>query len=140
MPPATAPLDTPGAAAPDAGPLATRNFTAEVGGRRFEVALRYAGGPPAGAAPAPVRRPRKARGGSGGGLAGANEVLSPMQGTVLKVLVEAGQAIAAGTVVCIVEAMKMENEIAAHRDGTVAEVRVAEGQGVAAGDVVAIVE
>jgi acetyl-CoA/propionyl-CoA carboxylase, biotin carboxylase, biotin carboxyl carrier protein len=135
--PAAAPADM----APDEDQRTERTFTAEVDGRRFEVALRYAGGPPAGAAPTPARRPRKARGGgSGGGLAGANEVLSPMQGTVLKVLVEAGQAIAAGTVVCIVEAMKMENEIAAHRDGTVAEVRVAEGQGVAAGDVVAIVE
>jgi acetyl-CoA/propionyl-CoA carboxylase biotin carboxyl carrier protein len=136
--PAAAPADL----APEEEPRTERTFTAEVGGRRFEVALRYAGAPPAGVAAAPAR-PRKPRAGRGGGgpLAGAaNEVLSPMQGTVLKVLVEAGQAITAGTVVCIVEAMKMENEIAAHRDGTVAELRVSEGQGVAAGDVVAIVE
>jgi acetyl-CoA/propionyl-CoA carboxylase biotin carboxyl carrier protein len=136
--PAAAPADL----APEEEPRTERTFTAEVGGRRFEVALRYAGAPPAGVAAAPAR-PRKPRAGRGGGgpLAGAaNEVLSPMQGTVLKVLVEAGQAITAGTIVCIVEAMKMENEIAAHRDGTVAELRVSEGQGVAAGDVVAIVE
>jgi acetyl-CoA/propionyl-CoA carboxylase, biotin carboxylase, biotin carboxyl carrier protein len=135
--PAAAPADM----APDEDQRTERTFTAEVDGRRFEVALRYAGGPPAAAGPLPARKPRKARGGgSGAGVGGANEVLSPMQGTVLKVLVEARQSIAAGTVVCIVEAMKMENEIAAHRDGTVSEVRVAEGQGVAAGDVVAIVE
>ena len=63
-----------------------------------------------------------------------------MQGTVLRVLVEAGQAVAAGDVVCIVEAMKMENEVAAHRDGTITELRAAEGGSVAAGDVLAVIE
>ena len=63
-----------------------------------------------------------------------------MQGTVLRVLVEAGQAVSAGDVVCIVEAMKMENEVPAHRAGTVSEVRVSDGQGVQAGDVVALID
>jgi len=76
---------------------------------------------------------------SGGGGA-ANEVVTPMQGTVLRTLVEVGQEIEAGVVVCIVEAMKMENEIAAHQAGTVRELRVAEGQGVSVGEVLAIVE
>ena len=48
-----------------------------------------------------------------------------MQGTVLRVLVEVGQEVAAGDVVCIVEAMKMENEVAAHQPGTVRELHVA---------------
>ena len=63
-----------------------------------------------------------------------------MQGTVLRVLVEAGQAVSAGDVVAIVEAMKMENEVAAHRDGTITELRAAEGGSVAAGDVLAVIE
>jgi acetyl-CoA/propionyl-CoA carboxylase biotin carboxyl carrier protein len=62
-----------------------------------------------------------------------------MQGTVLRVLVEVGQEVAAGDVLCIVEAMKMENEVAAHQPGTVRELNVAEGQAVQAGEVLAIV-
>jgi len=128
-------------AADDPVPAAERRFTAEIDGRRFEVALRYdepAGG--GGSAPA-ARRPKAKRSSGGAGGGGApNEVVTPMQGTVLRVLVAEGQEIAAGAVVAIVEAMKMENEVMAHRDGTVREVRVAEGQGVTVGEVLAIVE
>jgi acetyl-CoA/propionyl-CoA carboxylase biotin carboxyl carrier protein len=63
-----------------------------------------------------------------------------MQGTVLSVAVEEGAQIAAGALVCVVEAMKMENELVAHRDGVVAEVRVVAGQQVAQGDVVCVIE
>ncbi|WP_217921850.1 acetyl-CoA carboxylase biotin carboxylase subunit [Miltoncostaea oceani] len=121
-------------------PTAERHFTAEIDGRRFEVALRY-DEPAGGAGPAPAARKPKAKRGSGGGGGGGNpdEVVTPMQGTVLKVLVEQGQEITAGTVVAIVEAMKMENEVTAQRDGTVTEVRVAAGQGVSVGEVLAIV-
>ena len=62
-----------------------------------------------------------------------------MQGTVLRVLVEVGQEVAAGDVVCIVEAMKMENEVAAHQPGTVRELRVAEGQAVQAHEAIAVI-
>jgi acetyl-CoA/propionyl-CoA carboxylase, biotin carboxylase, biotin carboxyl carrier protein len=121
-------------------PTAERHFTAEIDGRRFEVALRY-DEPAGGAGPAPAARKPKAKRGSGGGGGGGNpdEVVTPMQGTVLKVLVEQGQEITAGTVVAIVEAMKMENEVPARQDGTVQEVRVTPGQGVAIGEVLAIV-
>jgi acetyl-CoA/propionyl-CoA carboxylase, biotin carboxylase, biotin carboxyl carrier protein len=121
-------------------PTAERHFTAEIDGRRFEVALRY-DEPADGAGPAPAARKPKAKRGSGGGGGGGNpdEVVTPMQGTVLKVLVEQGQEITAGTVVAIVEAMKMENEVTARQDGTVQEVRVTPGQGVAIGEVLAIV-
>ena len=121
-------------------PTAERRFTAEIDGRRFEVALRYeepAGG--GGPAPAPKRPKGKRASGGGGGGGNPNEVATPMQGTVLKVLVEEGQEITAGTVVAIVEAMKMENEVTAQRDGTVTELRVAAGQGVSVGEVLAIV-
>ena len=136
-PAAAAPAD----AAPDAPPMSERRFTAEVGGRRFDVALRYeapAGG--AGAAPAPKRERAKRGGGPAGGGAAPDQVVTPMQGTVLKVLVETGQEVAVGAVICVVEAMKMENEVAAHRAGLVREVRVAEGQAVAVGEVLAIVD
>ncbi|MGD9570356.1 MAG: acetyl-CoA carboxylase biotin carboxylase subunit [Thermoleophilia bacterium] len=132
---------TPADEAPDAPELTERRFTAEVGGRRLEVALRYEA--PAGgagpAAPAPKKAKAKKASGPAGGGGKPGEVVTPMQGTILKVLVEVGQAIEPGQVVCIVEAMKMENEVAAHAAGTVKELRVAEGQGVQAGEVLAIV-
>ena len=78
----------------------------------------------------PVVRPRI------GGAAGApGEVTAPIPGNVLQVLVKAGQTIAAGQIVCILEAMKMENEIAATASGTVEAVRVEPGEAVAAGHV-----
>ena len=67
-------------------------------------------------------------------------VTSPMQGTVLSVAVEAGGQVQAGELICVVEAMKMENELVAHRDGLVAEVLVAPGQQVALGEVVCVIE
>jgi acetyl-CoA/propionyl-CoA carboxylase biotin carboxyl carrier protein len=62
-----------------------------------------------------------------------------MQGTVLAVRVEEGEAVVAGQVVCIVEAMKMENEVHAHRDGVVSGLAVAEGQPVKTGQVICLV-
>jgi acetyl-CoA/propionyl-CoA carboxylase biotin carboxyl carrier protein len=62
-----------------------------------------------------------------------------MQGTVLAVEVEEGEEVRAGQVICIVEAMKMENEITAHRDGTITELAVAPGQAVTTGQVVCVV-
>ncbi|MGD9695153.1 MAG: acetyl-CoA carboxylase biotin carboxylase subunit [Thermoleophilia bacterium] len=137
-----APAAPPADEAAEAHETVATSFVAEVDGQRFEVVLRHPplGGGPAAAA-APAKRPRRDRsgGGGGGGGASSDELVTPMQGTVLRVAVEAGQAVAAGDLVCIVEAMKMENEIAAHRSGTVGEIRVAEGQGVNAGDVVALI-
>jgi acetyl-CoA/propionyl-CoA carboxylase biotin carboxyl carrier protein len=62
-----------------------------------------------------------------------------MQGTVLAVEVADGDEVEAGQVICIVEAMKMENEIAAHRDGVVSDLSVAAGQPVNAGQVICVV-
>lgn len=65
---------------------------------------------------------------------GATAVNAPMPGTLLKVLVKAGDTVKAGDVVCVLEAMKMENEIPAPADGTVASVHVKVGDTVASGD------
>ena len=62
-----------------------------------------------------------------------------MQGTVLAVEVAEGDEVEAGQVICIVEAMKMENEITAHRDGQVTELSVAPGQAVTAGQAVCVI-
>ncbi len=85
-----------------------------------------------------VRRRRERRHGHHGGAA-RDAVTSPMQGTVLAVDVEEGDEVEAGQVICIVEAMKMENEITAHRDGVVSELSVAAGQAVNAGQVICVV-
>ena len=63
-----------------------------------------------------------------------------MQGTIVKVLVSAGDAVEEGQTVCVLEAMKMENNIAADKTGTVKEVKVEAGQSVGSGDVVVIIE
>ena len=139
-PPETHGPTLPADPAPEVEPTVERRFTAEVDGRRFEVVLTHPASAPADGAAA-ARRPRgtaRAPGRRAG--ASGNALVTPMQGTVLRVLVEAGQAVSAGDVVAIVEAMKMENEVAAHRDGTITELRAAEGGSVAAGDVLAVIE
>jgi acetyl-CoA/propionyl-CoA carboxylase biotin carboxyl carrier protein len=67
-------------------------------------------------------------------------VTAQMQGTILRVLVEPGQEIQAGDVICILEAMKMENAIPAPREGVVSEVRISAGQVVQAGDTLVVLD
>jgi acetyl-CoA/propionyl-CoA carboxylase biotin carboxyl carrier protein len=64
---------------------------------------------------------------------------SPLQGTVLKVAVEQGAEVAEGDLICVIEAMKMENEITAHRSGKVEELAVSEGASISSGDVIAVI-
>jgi acetyl-CoA/propionyl-CoA carboxylase, biotin carboxylase, biotin carboxyl carrier protein len=75
-----------------------------------------------------------------GGAGGGDAVVAPMQGTVLSVAVAEGDEVENGAVICIVEAMKMENEVRAHRDGVVAELSVGVGQRVASGQVICRIE
>ena len=63
-----------------------------------------------------------------------------MQGTIVKVLVSAGDTVEAGQTVCVLEAMKMENHVAAEKSGTVTEVRVLSGSSVGTGDILAVIE
>ena len=62
-----------------------------------------------------------------------------MQGTILKVMVADGDPVTVGQVICVVEAMKMENEIVASRDGVVTDLAVASGQGVTSGQLICVV-
>jgi acetyl-CoA/propionyl-CoA carboxylase biotin carboxyl carrier protein len=87
---------------------------------------------------APGRAPAGVSANPGG--AGGNELKSPIQGTVLSVAVEVGDAVAAGDLVCVVEAMKMENELVAPRSGTIARLPFAAGATVRPGDVLAVIE
>jgi acetyl-CoA/propionyl-CoA carboxylase, biotin carboxylase, biotin carboxyl carrier protein len=66
--------------------------------------------------------------------------VSPIQGTVLKVAVEKGAEVDEGALICVIEAMKMENEITAPSAGTVEELGVSEGGSVATGDTIAVIK
>jgi acetyl-CoA/propionyl-CoA carboxylase biotin carboxyl carrier protein len=93
-----------------------------------------------GATGAPARsRPKRTTTG-GSGAAGSGTVTAPMQGTIVKVLVEVGAAVTTGDALVVLEAMKMENHINAETSGTVTEIRVAAGDSVGTGDVVAVIE
>ena len=70
--------------------------------------------------------------------AGAVEVKAPMPGNILDVKVKVGDTVKAGTVLCVLEAMKMENEIPAPKDGKVAQVVVTKGATVGAGDTLVV--
>jgi acetyl-CoA/propionyl-CoA carboxylase, biotin carboxylase, biotin carboxyl carrier protein len=107
----------------------------EVDGRRFEVRVLRPEPPFAELA----RRRRERSRGRGAAGAGKDAVVSPMQGTVLAVEVAEGDEVEPGQVICIVEAMKMENEVHAHRAGRITELSVAPGQPVKTGQVICIV-
>jgi acetyl-CoA/propionyl-CoA carboxylase biotin carboxyl carrier protein len=106
--------------------------TVEVDGRRFEVRLSEP--EPEWRALAHRRRERVRHGGAG--AAGSDAVVSPMQGTVLSVPVADGDEVEPGQVICVVEAMKMENEVHAHRAGTVGSLSVEPGQPVTTGQMI----
>jgi acetyl-CoA/propionyl-CoA/long-chain acyl-CoA carboxylase, biotin carboxylase, biotin carboxyl carrier protein len=123
------------APSPD-GRLRPRVTRVELDGRSYEVALLE---------PEPpwleLARRRRDRGhGRGAALGAARDaVVSPMQGTVLSVQVAEGDEVEAGQVLCIVEAMKMENEITAHRDGVITELSVEAGSPIQTGQVICVV-
>jgi acetyl-CoA/propionyl-CoA carboxylase biotin carboxyl carrier protein len=126
-------------------PTVEQDYTVEVSGRRFDVKVigppPVANGAVAAPGPAPVARKPKRRKSAGAGAAGGggDQLSSPIQGTVLKVAVEPGAQVEAGALICVIEAMKMENEITAHKDGTVKELPIAVGAAVATGDTLAVI-
>jgi acetyl-CoA/propionyl-CoA carboxylase biotin carboxyl carrier protein len=150
------PQDAAGPAGGDRQPAARERLTVEVGGRRLEVTIPAglmaagrdgasaaggAGGPGGTGRPA-AGRGRRGRGGRGGaagaaaGGAGGDALVSPMQGTIVKIVAAEGQRVSAGQTVVVLEAMKMEQPLGAHKDGVVGELAVQVGQTVSAGAVI----
>jgi acetyl-CoA/propionyl-CoA carboxylase, biotin carboxylase, biotin carboxyl carrier protein len=110
-----------------------REVKVEVNGKLFRVRVfgdeGATGGPP-----------RRRRGETRRASTSEGAVRAPMQGTIVRVLVEEGQEVAADEPVCILEAMKMESEVRSQKAGTVSEVRVQAGQTVRSGDTLISVE
>jgi acetyl-CoA/propionyl-CoA carboxylase biotin carboxyl carrier protein len=137
----TAPAEVEAPEVPEGAEVVARDYKVEVSGKLFDVKVvgeaAAGGAAPAAGGKKPPKRERK----SGGGASASSESLpSPLQGTVLKVAVEQGAEVAEGDLICVIEAMKMENEIAAHRAGKVTALNVAEGAAVSSGDVLAVIE
>jgi acetyl-CoA/propionyl-CoA carboxylase biotin carboxyl carrier protein len=120
-----------------------QSYSVEVSGRRFDVRVLgppFAGGASNGAAPATGRKPPK-RGERKATSAGGPDTLpSPLQGNMWKVLVKQGDTVQEGQLLCIIEAMKMENEITAHKSGTIVELPIAEGAPIQAGAPIATIK
>ncbi|HXE45107.1 MAG TPA: acetyl-CoA carboxylase biotin carboxylase subunit [Conexibacter sp.] len=121
-----------------------QTYTVEVSGRRFDV--RVIGAPFAGAgivmngsapAGAAARKPRERK--KGGSAVGGDTLPSPLQGNMWRVKVRQGDAVEEGQLLCIIEAMKMENEITAHKAGVIAELPISEGAAISAGDPIATI-
>jgi acetyl-CoA/propionyl-CoA carboxylase biotin carboxyl carrier protein len=123
----------------DATENVSHEYAVEVSGRRFDVRVIGPPGGSNGAAAAARQAPRRERkSGGGGGAPGA--LISPIQGTVLKVAVEQGASVDEGALICVIEAMKMENEITAPSAGTVEQLGISEGGSVATGDTIAVIK
>ncbi|MBW3669958.1 MAG: carbamoyl phosphate synthase, partial [Actinobacteria bacterium] len=140
--PAAAPEPAEGEA-----PKVQRDVDVEVNGKKFSVKLWVPDVPATVVATGPggatAARPRPRAGGAGhgaGGAAGSGNVTVPMQGTIVKVLVEAGDEVEIGQPICVLEAMKMENNVNAEKAGAIKEIKVKPGDAVGAGDVVAVIE
>jgi acetyl-CoA/propionyl-CoA carboxylase biotin carboxyl carrier protein len=124
-----------------------QQYTVEVSGRKFDVTvigpppvgsgvvLNVTAGAAAGAAGPKKRGERKS---SGGG--GADELVSPLQGNMWKVLVKQGDTVQEGQLLCIIEAMKMENEITAHKAGVIQTLPITEGEPIQAGAPIAVIK
>src|SRR5512144_1382410 len=86
------------------------------------------------------RPPKRERSRGGPSAASGDQLVSPLQGNVFKVPVEEGQEVSEGDLVCVIEAMKMENEITAHKSGTITSLAAKEGASVNPGDLLAKIE
>jgi len=120
-----------------------RDYKVEVSGKLFDV--KVIGEAPAGGAAAPAagggrKPPKRERKAGGGGGASSEALVAPLQGTVFKVNVEQGAEVSEGDLICVIEAMKMENEITAHRSGKVTSLNVEVGAAVSSGDTLATIE
>jgi acetyl-CoA/propionyl-CoA/long-chain acyl-CoA carboxylase, biotin carboxylase, biotin carboxyl carrier protein len=140
----TAPAEAEAPAPSEEGAeMVTRDYKVEVSGKLFDVTV--VGEAPGGGIAAPAaggrkQPPKRERKGGSGPSASSEALPSPLQGTVLKVAVEQGASVEEGDLICVIEAMKMENEITAHRAGKVEELNVSEGTAVSSGDTIAVIK
>ena len=127
--------------APDDEEKVSQDYMVEVSGKRFDV--KVVGPPPVGgvvangAGPARKKPARGERKSGGGG--GADQLDSPLQGNMWKVKVNEGDTVKEGDLICIIEAMKMENEITAHKDGVIKSLPITEGAPINSGDPIAVI-
>jgi acetyl-CoA/propionyl-CoA carboxylase, biotin carboxylase, biotin carboxyl carrier protein len=114
----------------------------EVNGQRFDVVVHGENASAGSLATADQRRrpQRSASHANHGSRSSGNDLVSPIQGTAIRVEVAKGERVEAGQLVCVVEAMKMENELSAHHSGTVGSLAVEVGSAVKVGDVIATIE
>jgi acetyl-CoA/propionyl-CoA carboxylase biotin carboxyl carrier protein len=117
-------------------PAERHSVVVEVGGKRLEVVLPGGLGAAATDRSATGKKPRRASGKKAGAAASGDAVTSPMQGTIVKVVVEEGQEIAEGDTVVVIEAMKMEQPLKAHKAGTVTGLQAEVGATVTNGAVI----
>lgn len=129
-------VSTTGATQTNETGLIERSTTVEVNGKRFDVKM-WVPEIVSGA----LGKAKKARrsGGSSGSATGSDDVVAPMQGTIVKVIASVGQSVKVGDAVVVLEAMKMENQITAEKDGTVSKINVKVGDIVGAGDVLVVI-
>jgi acetyl-CoA/propionyl-CoA carboxylase biotin carboxyl carrier protein len=106
-------------------------ITVEVGGKRLEVVL--PAGLTAAEPAADTTAPKRGRSGKAAAQAGGDALVSPMQGTIVKILVEEGATVSTGDTIVVLEAMKMEQPLSAHKDGTITGLTAEVGQTVTAG-------
>jgi acetyl-CoA/propionyl-CoA carboxylase biotin carboxyl carrier protein len=137
-------FDPPAAPVADDEPeKVEQTYEVEVSGKRFDVRVvgpPFAGGGGNGAAPAAGRAAPK-RGERKSTSAGGPDTLpSPLQGNMWKVLVKQGDTVEEGQLLCIIEAMKMENEITAHKSGTIVDLPITEGAPIQAGAPIATIK
>ncbi|WP_219499878.1 acetyl/propionyl/methylcrotonyl-CoA carboxylase subunit alpha [Nonomuraea ceibae] len=126
----------PYAGAPEtAEPVSRETVTVEVGGKRLEVVL------PAGlgagvATPSANKKPRRSGGGARTAATGGDSLVTPMQGTIVKVVAADGDTVAEGDTVVVLEAMKMEQPLTAHKSGVITGLSAAVGQTITSGAVI----
>lgn len=110
-----------------------KNYVITVNGNAYDVTVEEAGGDVSAPAAAPKAAPPKKTAPAPKAAAGGTPINAPMRGTIVDVKVKVGDKVTNGTVVAVLEAMKMENDIVSDKDGVVAAVCVNKGESVETG-------
>ena len=119
-----------------------KRYNITVNGTAYDVTVEETeGGAPAAAAPAAPKAaaPKPAAPKAASGTAGNVQITAPMPGTIVEVKAKIGDPVKNGTVIAVLEAMKMENDVVADRDGTIATINVSKGESVSTGSVIATI-